>query len=190
MKKLVFVLATASVLSACSTTEKFDKRAETQYQRETKQAEAAVDKAPKWMSVLPESTEAVYANGTALSRDYGMAANKAKTVAYGKICMAAGGKVDQQTKVYMMDSESSGTEMSETAIRSMCPGVDITGIETVEVKTIAEGPRFRSFVLVALPTGESNKLQARKDRISAQKRSVKQADRAFTEMDNRKPEAE
>jgi hypothetical protein len=190
MKKLVYATLAASVLTACGTTEKFEKRAEEQHKREVKYVEQAVDKAPNWMNRLPESKEAVYANGTAVSRDYGMASNKAKTIAYGKICMAAGGKVDQQTKIYMMDSESGGSEMSETAIRSMCPGVDITGVETVEVKTVAEGTKFRSYVLVALPTGEANPLQERKDKIAQQKRIVKQSDRAYNEMDARKAETE
>jgi hypothetical protein len=115
-----------------------------------------------------------------------MSALKAKSFAYSKICMAAGGKVDQQTKMYMMDSESAGTEMSETAIRTSCPGVDITGAETVEVKTVAEGTRFRSYVLVALPTGEANQLQARKDKIRSQELARQRSTEAFKDLDTPK----
>ena len=185
MKNIILTVMAASVLAACGTTEKFEKRADAQQEREVKYAERAIDKAPKWMAQLPESNSAVYANGTAISRDYSMSTIKAKAFAYSKICMAAGGKVDQQTKMYMMDSESAGTEMSETAIRSMCPSVDITGVETVEVKTIAEGTRFRSYVLVALPTGDSNQLQSRKDKMKAIEVSRTRSDAAFTDMDNR-----
>ena len=119
----------------------------------------------------------------------GMAANKAKTIAYGKICMAAGGQVDQQSKVYMMDNESGGSEMSDTAIRSMCKTVDITGVETVNVKTIAEGTRFRTYVLVTLPTGDANRLQVRKDNVAARKVGERRANEAFNELDvnNKKP---
>lgn len=190
MKNLALTVIAALVLTACGTTEKFEKRSEAQQEREVKYAERAIDKAPKWMSMLPESSTAVYANGTAISRDMSMSTIKAKAFAYSKICMAAGGKVDQQTKMYMMDSEFAGTEMSETAIRSSCPGVDITGAETVEVKTIAEGNRFRSYVLVALPTGDANQLQVRKDRLRAQEISRNRGDAAFTEMDNRNKPAQ
>ena len=166
MKKVFLVLPLVAALAACSTTQdKFDKRADNERERQEKQAERAVSQAPKWMESLPSSENAVYANGTAVSRDMSMAATKAKTIAYGKICMAAGGQVDQQSKVYMMDNESGGSEMSDTAIRSICKTVDITGVETVNVKTNAEGTRFRSYVLVSLPTGDSNKLQVRKDNI-------------------------
>ena len=61
--------------------------------------ERALDQAPKWMRELPKSTSAVYQNGTAVSQDMGMSANKAKTMAFGKICMAAGGQVNQQSKI-------------------------------------------------------------------------------------------
>lgn len=184
MKKLIVGLLAVSVLAACAS-DPYDKRRDAERDREVKYAERAIDKAPKWMSQLPESGTAVYANGTAVSRDMSMATIKAKAFAYGKICMAAGGKVDQQSKMYMLDSESAGTEMSETAIRSSCPGVDITGTETVEVKTIAEGSRFRSYVLVALPMGEANQLQARKDRLRAQEITQKRSQEAFRDLDNR-----
>jgi hypothetical protein len=186
MKYALIMLPLVASLAACSTADKFEKRTDVQYEREVKYADKAVDKAPKWMSQLPESQTAVYANGTAISRDYSMSTIKAKSIAYSKICMAAGGKVDQQTKTFMMDSESSGTEMSETVIRSSCPGVDITGAETVEVKTIAEGTRFRSFVLVALPTGEANQLQARKDKLRAQELARQRSVDAFKDLDTQK----
>lgn len=183
MKQTILLLPLFAVLTACGTTSVYDKRTEADRERETRYAERAIDKAPKWMSQLPESENAVYSNGTAISRDMSMAQTKAKAIAYGKICMAAGGTVDQQTKVYMNDNESAGTEMSETAIRSMCKTVDITGVETVEVKTIAEGPRFRSYVLVALPTGDANRLQVRKDRLESQRQTNKRSAEAMRELD-------
>ena len=183
MKKTLAILPLVAALAACGTTNTYDKRAEIDHERKVKYAERAIDKAPKWMTELPTSQNAVYANGTSVSSDFSMSRTKARTVAFAKICMAAGGRVDQQTRMFLQDTENAGTETSETAIRSMCPSVDITGVETVEVKTIAEGPRFRSYVLVALPSGDANRFQARKDQIDQRNRSqARQAD-AFREMD-------
>lgn len=183
MKQFVLMLAVLS-LTACSTTsDKFDKRADAEHERQVKYAERAIDKAPAWMEKVPSSDSAVYANGTSVSRDMEMARHKAKIMALGKICMAAGGKVDQQSKVFMMDTETGGSEMSETAIRSMCPQVDVTGVETVDTKTIAEGTRFRSYVLVALPMGEANKLQVRKDANRTRKATEARSVAASKEMD-------
>ena len=98
--------------------------------------------------------------------------------------------MSQQAKIFMQDTGSASLETSELAIKSMCPAVDITGAETKEVKRISEGGRFRSYVLVALPTGDANQLQQRKDRLKLQDRAVVRGDQVFREMDaaDRKPE--
>ena len=183
MKKSLLVLPLVAALAACSTTDTFEKRAETERTRNEALVERAIDKAPKWMTELPKSTSAVYQNGTAVSTDMGMSTNKAKTMAFGKICMAAGGRVNQQSKIYRSDSETAGTEFSELAIKSFCPNVDITGVEVVETKMIAEGNRFRTYVLVALPTGEANQLQVRKDRLTQERRAEIRSREAFREME-------
>jgi hypothetical protein len=112
-----------------------------------------------------------------------MADYKAKLFAFGKICMAAGGKVDQQSKIFMQDTAVASTEVSELAIKSMCPSVDITGVEIKDVKRIAEGSRFRSYVLVALPTGDANALQKRKDQLKLNNRAEQRSGEAFKEME-------
>jgi hypothetical protein len=112
-----------------------------------------------------------------------MADYKAKLFAYGKICMAAGGKVNQQAKVFVQDTTESSAEISELAIKSMCPAVDITGVEIKDVKRIAEGSRFRTYVLVALPTGDANQLQKRKDQLKLKDRADQRSTEVFKEMD-------
>jgi hypothetical protein len=113
-----------------------------------------------------------------------MADYKAKLFAYGKICMAAGGRVSQQAKMFMQETSESTNEISELAIRSVCPGVDITGVETKEIKRIAEGSRFRSYALVALPTGEANALQTRKDQLILKDRAATRSTEVFKELDS------
>ena len=76
-------------------------------------------------------------------------------------------------------------ENSTIAIRSMCRTVDVTGAEVVEVKRLAEGSRFRSYVLVALPTGTANPIQQRRDQNRAQRTAQAQSDAAFRELDTR-----
>ena len=193
MKK-VFVILPLVVLTACSSTktpvstapvlpsETYDNRAAvSQIDREA-QVNKSIAQSPKWMTDLPVSNNAVYANGSAVSTDMSMADYKAKLFAYGKICMAAGGKVSQQAKVFMQDTAVASTEISELAIRSMCPSVDITGTEIKEVKRIAEGSRFRTYVLLALPTGDANVLQRRKDQLKLNERASQRSGEAFKEM--------
>jgi hypothetical protein len=183
MKKFLILVPVVAALTACSTTEKFDKRSEQINERQEKFVERAIDKAPKWMTQLPESNAAVYANGSAVSREMGMAEEKAKLVALGKICTAAGGEVDKQSKMFLSDTEDTSVERSESAIRSMCRGVDVSGVEIVEVKRIAEGARFRTYILVSLPLGEANQLAIRNDRRKAAAGTKARSDRAFDEID-------
>jgi hypothetical protein len=174
MKKLVIVTAVATVLTACGTS---GTNYSAQYSQpstlKSAQMASAISQAPEWMSKLPKAPGYVFENGTATSSDFGFADIKAKTIAYSKICTSAGGKVRSQVKMYKADNGDVGTEQSEMAIRSMCADVDITGVETVEMKHVADGNRIRTYVLVALPTaGFTNK---------EVKRSAKEA---FKELDN------
>jgi Ni/Co efflux regulator RcnB len=183
MKKTLLVLPLVAALAACSTTDIYQKRADEERERQEKLVERALDRAPKWMRELPKSQSAVYQTGTAVSPDMDMSLTKAKTMAFGKICMAAGGQVNQQSKIYRTDSENASTEFSELAIKSFCPGVDITGVEVVESRQVAEGARFRTYVVVALPTGEANQLQVRKDRLQQQRAAETRSREAYREMD-------
>jgi len=157
MKKLLIVTAVAGVLTACGTTNNTAQLQNGNVAQPSQMA-AAVSQAPEWMSKLPKSAGYVFENGTATSTDFGFADIKAKTIAYSKICTSAGGKVRSQTKLYRADNGDAASESSEMAVRSMCPDVDISGVETVEMKHVAEGNRIRTYVLVALPiAGSVNK---------------------------------
>jgi hypothetical protein len=203
MKKVFAILPLIALMTACQSinpqaqstpatvaskepvlpTEQYDNRAAREQIRRDAQVERSIAQAPKWMTDLPTSDNAVYANGSAVSTDMSMADYKAKLFAYGKICMAAGGRVNQQSHVFMQDTAEASHETSELAIRAMCPSVDITGTEIKEVKRISEGGRFRTYVLLALPTGDANQLRMRKDQLALKQRAEKRQAEVFKEMD-------
>ena len=103
MKKLFAVLPIVAVMAACSSTkepvstapvierEAYEARAVQAQERRDAQVNRSIEQAPAWMTKLPVSDNAVYANGTSVSNDMSMADYKAKMFAYGKICTAAGG---------------------------------------------------------------------------------------------------
>ena len=184
MKRILIASAILAVLAGCSSTsDPYQKRADAEQEKREKYAERAIDKAPNWMTKLPESKSAVYASATATSPDFAMADEKAKVIAFGKICMAAGGEVDKQSRVFRQDVGETSAENSEMAIRAMCRKVDVTGAELVEVKRVSEGSRFRSYVLVALPMGEANVLRREKVDEAVRKTTAGRAREAFQEMD-------
>lgn len=174
-----FSSAACLALVACASnpTEQVKSQAQEEYRQQAKIANQSIIQAPSWMSKLPKETGVIYENGTAVSSDFAMADLKAKTIAYTKICTGAGGKVRSQMKMYRADNEGASVEQSELIARSICPDVDITGVETVEMKHVAEGNRIRTYVLVALPMGSKNVMKSTKD---IQNRSAD----AFKELDS------
>lgn len=184
MKNTLIATAVLALLTACSSTsDPYQKRADAEQEKREKYTERAIDKAPKWMEKLPDSKSAVYASATAVSPDMAMADEKAKIIAFGKICMSAGGEVDKQSRVFRQDVGETSAENSEMAIRSMCRKVDVTGAELVEVKRVSEGSRFRSYVLVALPMGEANLLRREKVDEAVRKNTANRSQEVFKEMD-------
>ena len=175
MKK-VALLAVASVLTACGSAPKAPDPVAV-YQTQVVQQQQAATQSPAWMSQLPKSPDYVYENGTSTSQDFSMADMKAKTMAYAKICVSAGGKILSQMKMFKSDVDGNSSENVELAVRSMCPDVDMTGVETVEMKHVAEGNKIRTYALVRLPTGSANVLKSTRD---AQRR----APEAFRELDS------
>jgi hypothetical protein len=176
MKKIAIVVALAGVLSACSSNKGPSAMFSGDNRVQIAQNNSAIEQAPSWMSKLPKAPGFIFENGTATSGDFGFADIKAKAMAYAKVCTAAGGKIRQQTKIFRSDSGDSSMDQSELAIRSMCADVDITGVETVEMKHVSEGNRIRTYVLVVLPLGDKNTIRNARD---AQTR----APEAFRELD-------
>ena len=177
MKKLAMAVAITGVLTACGTSgTNYSSMYSGQDSVKTAQMNSAIEQAPVWMSKLPKAPGYIFENGTATSGDFAFADIKAKAMAYSKICTAAGGKIRQQTKIFKSDSGDASLDQSELAIRSMCADIDITGVETVEMKHVSEGNRIRTYVLVTLPLGDKNVLKSTKD---AQAR----APEAFRELD-------
>ncbi len=178
MRNALIALPIIGILSACgSSPVSKNTQTDLEYRQQAKVATQAISEAPIWMTKLPKEAGVIYENGTAISSDFSMADLKAKTMAYVKICTGAGGKVRSQMKMYRADSDAASVEQSELTVRSICPDVDITGVETVEMKHVAEGNRIRTYVLVALPMGSKNVMKSSKD---LQNRSPE----AFKELDS------
>lgn len=183
MKTLAFPIILAVLLSACSSVDPYTKRANQEREMQERYVERAISNAPPWMFKVPSSNSAIYESGTGVSGDFSMAEVKAKTDAYAKICMMLGGAVSQKTKIYRTDSEVNSTELSEMAMKAGCKEVDLTGIEVRDIKRTSEGGRFRTYVLVAMPTGDANILRKAKEAHQQKELAMQRAPEAFKELD-------
>lgn len=176
MKKLLIAVAVAGMLSACGSPGKQYSQFNEQNQRQEKHVTQAIDRAPEWMTRLPKSENAIYQSADESGASMSSAKMFAEAKAYAKICTSAGGKVRSQTKFFESDNGTSSSRSSEIAVRSLCPDVDITGVQTVETVFLREGNRVRAMVLVALPIGSANVLKS-------QKEAAVRAPEAFKELD-------
>ena len=191
MKKVLSVIAVLSCV-ACSTTAPVTKAqtaqpvqpvANTYVAPQEIAAKRAVDAMPEWFMNLPKSDTKIYAVGDGVSGSMSGALSNARANAFEGICQAAGGKVRSQTKVFRQDTESSSTSVTTTAIRNICPDVDVTGSVVEGNKIIQEGNRFRAYILVALPIGESNVLARTKQADKIQEKALGAREREFKELD-------
>jgi len=188
MKNLILNLFCISIscafLEGCgSTSDPYQKRAEQARDQQEKTVNKTIDQAPKWMFTLPTSTNAIYESGTAVSSDISMSDLKAKTDAYSKICMMMGGKVSQTTKIYKTDSDATSTDSSQSAIRTSCNETDLSGVEVREIKRVSENGRFRTYVLIALPTDDANLIKRAKLAQVERENAIKNKVDAFKELD-------
>lgn len=184
MKKLLIIAPAIAMLAACGTTDMYGKRAEAERERQVATQEKILKKAPDWYSKLPSSTDAVYEAGFGSSFNAADALAYAKNDAYGKICMTAGGKTSAMTKTYSSEGENSRTQINERAIKSFCPGVDLTGVERRNIEQfVTPNGKINVYVLVALPTGDANILRKAKEAHAERELALKRAPEAFRELD-------
>lgn len=184
MKKLVLAVSIASVLSACSSTDPYQKRGEAIREQQTQQVKTTVNQAPKWFMQRPKNTpDVVYGIGFGSSSNMMMAMDMSESEAYRQLCVGAGGQVDSQQKLLRTDNNSEGTNSAVTAIRTRCASLDITGAEIAQSQVIPTGNRFNYYVLVALPIGDANSRARAKEQISRIKADALRFDAEFKELD-------
>jgi hypothetical protein len=142
-----------------------------------------MDAIPDWFVEVPKSSDTIYSVGDGVSSSMSGALGNARANAFEGICQSAGGTVRSQTKIFRQDTESSSTSLSTTAIRNLCPDVDVTGAVVEKRKVIQDGARFRAFVLVALPMGDKNVLARTKQADKVQLKATQSSEEAFKELD-------
>lgn len=192
MRRSLVSLGVAAVLSACSTTQPMPA---TQVQAlpaptmapvspQVVGVQRAVDAVPEWFVEVPKSADTIYSVGDGVSSSMSGALSNARANAFEGICQSAGGTVRSQTKIFRQDTESASTSLSTTAIRNLCPDVDVTGAVVEKRKIMQDGARFRAFVLVALPVGDKNVLARTKQADKLQLKATQTSEEAFKELDN------
>lgn len=188
MKKILSIMAICAVMSACSTTQpQVQAPAPVKVVYASAQeasAQRVIDNVPEWFVDVPKKDNTIYAVGDGFSGSLSGAMGNARANAFEGICQSAGGTVRSQTKVYRQDTEQSSTSVSTTAIRNLCPDVDVSGATVEKRHVIRDGNRFHAYVLVALPLGETNVVARTKQADKLAEKAIGNRDKEFKELDN------
>jgi hypothetical protein len=187
MKKTLLLLPIVAALTACGTTDVYQKRADNERQYQEKSIDQALKARPNWMSKLPISDSAVFAAAEGSAESYNMAVHLARTNALTELCYSADGRVTSQTKQF--ETGSTRSSSIEKVTRTNCNTVDVTGVETYGAKNVDENPvvvrsgnRYTAYVLLALPTGDANIQRKYKDGLKREERELAQKEQAFKEL--------
>lgn len=192
MKRILFVSAVLAVLAGCSSTptDDYSRRVRDERDQKEKAMNTILDKTPDWCKKAKAGPDAIYACGEGEGFTKAHTENKANLDAEAKICMAAGGTVTQQSKTFHSETSTGNAEQSTRAIQSNCDGVDITGREIRETKTIVAGGKWYSFVEIALPIGDANQLKKAKTNEKFLRDTDRRAKEEFSEMNKRGEKSE
>lgn len=169
MKKIILTLPLVATLAACSSMNPF-KSEDPFVKRERQISEARDDANQKVLDATPSwckekqviNNSVVYACGEYSGFQKSFAEANAKNIAYGDICIAAGGTVNAVNTTYQAENHGGAVNNSDRMIKSMCKGVDITGAELVQTQTKAINGKFYTWAQVALPMGEANILRVQR----------------------------
>ena len=190
MKKFLSIVAICAVISACSTTPPPApvapapvRMVQVASNPQEASAQRVIDSVPEWFVDVPKKANTIYAVGDGFSGSLSGALGNARANAFEGICQSAGGTVRSQTKIFRQDTEQSSTSVSTTAIRNLCPDVDVSGANVEKRHVIRDGTRYHAFVMVALPIGATNVIARTKQADKLAEKALGTRDREFKELD-------
>jgi hypothetical protein len=186
MYKFIPVILVA-MLAACSSTKDPDLRAAREAREiRVESAKKVIKEQPSWYKEgCPASSEIACATATETADNMQAAVDTAVEFAKGQICDTAGGQVDKVSKTFRTQEGKNSTTTTKTAIRSKCPGVDITGAKKAaeEVIALPDGT-FQAYVKVVLPISE-NPLKDRKDKMTLSRENAVEGEKLLKELDTK-----
>lgn len=184
--------ALALALAACSspkpgTPEFVQKKEDEQQKAAVKAVEQSVAKVPAWVAQPPESPNAWYEIGVESSTDMQMAMDMAILSAKRSLAFRLAGRVSA-----MMKNGASQTGTSEDPVvvneidrvaKIVATDVNIAGFVREKQEIQQDGKKYKVFVLLRYPLGESNKVIADQVKKSAILDAKVRASKAFQELE-------
>ena len=168
---------------------------EAAYEKEKKKEEAqiaateqTVENIPEWFRKPPKSDQAVYAVGTATSPDIQFAIDKSDLLAKRSLADRLNSQLSSKLKEFLEEQGQGEDQLAITeasrVTTNLITEVNVSGYSRIDSKILAQGTKYRAYVLLEYPVGKANRIlvnQVKKNRILESKL---RASKAFKELED------
>jgi hypothetical protein len=191
--KAVALVLMASLMFGCATPEPGSPEAvfQQQQKKEVARAEAVektVEELPIWYTKLPTDAHSVFAAGTATSPDLQLALDKgtlnAKRTLADRINSLLSSKMKEFVSEVGQGEDTIVVTEAERVTSNLITEVNVSGYSQSDAKVLAQGNRYRAYVLLKYPVGKANRIlvdQVKKNRVLEGKL---RASKAFKELED------
>ena len=193
LNRNVFVdTAFSLALLACSspkpgTPEFVQKKEEEQQKAVVKTVEQSLSVTPAWYSKNPVDANSLYAKATEVSTNRQMAVDKAMHLARKELAQQLGARVSAKIKDFATESGRANDDDFQMEVervgQSVALDVNLAGYVRENDDVVAEGTKYRAFVMLRYPVGESNKVVANQVKKSAALESKVKASKAWQDLE-------
>lgn len=184
--------AVALALIACSspkpgTPEFVQKKEEDQQKALAKTVEQSLSATPDWYTKNPVDANSLYAKATEVSSNRQMAVDLAMHLARKELAQQLGARVSAKIRDFATESgrvNDGDFQMElERVGQSVALDINLAGYVRENDAVLAEGGKYRAFVMLRYPVGESNKVVAHQIKTSAALEGKVKASKAWQELE-------
>ena len=199
MKNIILCLSIIGLLGACSHLDIENKAADKCLNKEINVVGSGADSdackklvkktagaAPHWMLKLPESENAFYSAGTAISGDLQLSIDKSTLNAKRTLADRIDGEMSAQIKTFILEAgEGAGiiTTDVEQVTKNVIAKINVAGYNVAEVEIRPQGSYYRTFVLIEYPVGAANDILVEQVRRNNLLYSKIRSSKSFKELE-------
>jgi hypothetical protein len=184
----LIVLSIAACAGPKPGTPEFVQKKEEEQQKETiKAVGQTVAKAPIWYTQPPSDANAIYVAASETSSDMQLAMDVAVLSAKRALAGQLGDRISSKMTDFASQTGVGGdvqvVKEIERVTKSVATDVNVAGYVRERSEIMQEGTKYRAFVLLRYPVGESNKVIADQVKKSAVLDAKVRASKAFQELE-------
>ena len=184
---LVVVGLVACAAPSPGTPEFVQKKEDEQQKTALKNVEKTVAKAPLWYMQPPSDVNAIYVAASESSTDMQLAMDVAVLSAKRALAGQLGDRISTKMTDFASQSgvggDSQVVKEIERVTKSVATDVNVAGYVRERSEIMQEGTKYRAFVLLRYPVGESNKVIADQVKKSAVLDAKVRASKAFQDLE-------